>query len=323
MKDFDGHDRNNRTEEKIMELRQLKTFLMVGKLLSFNRAAEVLNYAQSTVSVQIRSLEEDFGVPLFDRLGKQVVLTEAGQVLMRYARKMLDIEEETHSEVSGRTQSRGSLSIRMPQSLSVCYLPAILSRFCTLCPIVGLDISSCTYHSLEHELKSGITDVAFLLAESISARDLESEVLGIVQLAVVVNPGHPLAGRLSISIRDLEGEAILLPKHDCSYRMVFEQMLTEARVKTAAVIEMNSLETIKRCVMQGVGLTIMPEISVRKELDEKGLAALPWTEEMLETAILMIWHKDKWISPTLQAFMNTVRDVISTRTERSLPGSSI
>lgn len=161
-----------------MELRQLKTFLMVGKLLSFNRAAEILNYAQSTVSVQIRALEEEFGVPLFDRLGKQVVLTEAGQALMRYARKMIDIEDETHAEVSGRAQPQGSLSIRMPQSLSGCYLPAILSKFCAHYPNVGFDINSCAYHSLEHELKSGITDVAFLLAESISARDLKSEVLG-------------------------------------------------------------------------------------------------------------------------------------------------
>lgn len=139
---------------------------------------------------------------------------------------------------------------------------------------------------------------------------------------MVANPGHPLAEKTSISIRDLKGERIILPKHDCSYRMLFEQMLTEEGVETAAMIEMNTLETIKRCVMKGIGVTIMPVISLRKEIDMKELAVLPWTEEMLETAILMIWHRDKWISPTLQAFMDTVRDVISTRTERSLPERS-
>ena len=293
-----------------MELRQLKTFLMVGKLLSFNRAAEILNYAQSTVSVQIRSLEEEFGVPLFDRLGKQVVLTEAGQALMRYARKMLDIEEETHSEVSGRTQPQGSVSIRIPESLGICYLPAALSKFRALYSHVGFDINSCAYHSLEHELKSGITDVAFLLAESISARDLKSEVLGIVSLVVVANPAHPLAGKTSMSLRDLEGEPIILPKHDCSYRMLFEQMLTEERVKTGPVIEINTLEAAKRCAMKGIGITLMPEMALRKEIDKKELVVLPWMEEMLETAILMIWHKDKWISPTLKAFMDAVREVV-------------
>jgi DNA-binding transcriptional LysR family regulator len=296
-----------------MELRQLKTFLTVGKLLNFNRAAETLNYAQSTVSVQIHALEEEFGVPLFDRLGKQVVLTEAGEALMRYAQKMLDIEEETHSEVGGSTRPKGSLSIRMPQSLGIYYLPEILGKFCTLYPNVNFGINSCTYHSLEHELKSGITDLAFLMAESISARDLKSEVLGFVRLMIVASPGHPLANKASVSMRDLEGERVFLAKHDCSYRMVFEQMLTEERVKTAAVIEVNTLETIKQCIMDGIGVTIMPEISVREEVNRNELAVLSWTEEMLETAILMIRHKDKWISPTLQAFMNTVREVICTR----------
>lgn len=296
-----------------MELRQLKTFLMVAKLLSFNRAADALNYAQSTVSVQIRGLEEEFGVPLFDRLGKQVVLTEAGQVLMRYARKMLDIEEETHSEVAGRTLSQGSLSVRIPQSLGTYFLPAILHRFHPRYPNVGFDINSCAFHSLEHELKSGVTDVAFLLAESINARDLRCEVLGVLPLVIVAKPGHPLAGRSSMAIEDLRGEAIILPKHDCSYRMVFEQILTEKRIKTASFMEMNTIEAIKQCVMRGIGVTIMPEITVKDEIHEKKLVVLPWSEEMLETAILMIRHKDKWISPTLSAFMEDAREVITAR----------
>jgi DNA-binding transcriptional LysR family regulator len=231
---------------------------------------------------------------------------------------MLDIEEETLSEVSGRTQPQGSWSVRIPQSLGNYYLPEILSRFRTLYPKVGFDINSCAYHSLEHELKSGVTDVAFLLAESINAKDLQSEVLGIERLVIVAKPGHPLAGSLSMVIHDLEGEAIILPKHDCSYRMLFEQILTEERVKTASIIEMNTIEAIKQCVMKGIGVTIMPEISVREEIRAKKLIVLPWTEEMLETAVLMIRHKDKWISPVLQTFMSTAGEVVSSWTEGAM-----
>lgn len=296
-----------------MELRQLKTFQTVGKLLSFNGAAEVLHYAQSTVSVQIRGLEEEFGVPLFDRLGKRVILTEAGQVLMRYAQKMLDIADETRSEVADRSQTRGSLSIRAPQSLATYYLPAILGRFLADHPKVSFDINSCAYHALEQELKSGVTDVAFLLAESISARDLDFEVLGIESLVIVASPGHPLAGGRPMSIRDLKGEAVVLPKHDCSYRMVFEQMLLERSVQASSTIEMNSVEAIKQCVMAGVGVTLLPEIAVRKEIREGKLVALSWNEGAMETAALMIWHKDKWISPALEAFMNAAREVMALR----------
>ena len=91
-----------------MELRQLKTFQTVARLLNFNRAAEILNYSQSAVSTQIKLLEEELGVSLFDRLGKSVCLTEAGHMLVQYSQKMLDIEKETLAKVSGWEEPQGS-----------------------------------------------------------------------------------------------------------------------------------------------------------------------------------------------------------------------
>jgi DNA-binding transcriptional LysR family regulator len=175
---------------------------------------------------------------------------------------------------------------------------------------VGFDISTCAYHSLQHELKIGVTDVAFLLTDSIQSSHLTAEVLGFESVVIVASPEHPLAAKSVIHIRDLENQSILLPKHDCSYKMLFEQILSEEKVEVANMIELNSVETIKRCVMEGIGVTMIPEIAVRAEIAQKKLAILPWAEDRLEAAILMIWHKDKWISPTLQAFMDTVREVI-------------
>ncbi len=77
-------------------------------------------------------------------------------------------------------------------------------------------------------------------------------------------------------------------------------------------MEFTSIEAIKKCIANGFGITIMPRMSVKKELEQKSLAVLPWTEDNLETAILMIWHKDKWISPTLKAFMDMMRNRINT-----------
>jgi DNA-binding transcriptional LysR family regulator len=107
-----------------MELRQLKTFKTVAQLLNFNRAAEILNYSQSAVSAQIKLLEEELGVKLFERLGKRIALTQAGETLMRYSQKMLDIEKETLTEVSGWKEPHGSISVRIPQrsELIICLL---------------------------------------------------------------------------------------------------------------------------------------------------------------------------------------------------------
>ena len=140
--------------------------------------------------------------------------------------------------------------------------------------------------------------------------ELKSEVLRIETLVIVSSPEHHLAKQPALSIRDLSGQTILLPKHDCSYKMIFEQALTEQKVSPATFIELNSLESIKKCVLRGVGVAMVPLMSIKKEIAQEKITILPWQEERLETAVLMIWHKDKWVSPTLQAFMDTTREVM-------------
>lgn len=98
-----------------MEIRQLRSFQTVANLLSFNKAADRLNYAQFSISAQIQALEEELGVQLFDRLGRRVRLTEAGTQLLEYANKILDLVNESHSEMAGAKEPLGSLTIRIPE----------------------------------------------------------------------------------------------------------------------------------------------------------------------------------------------------------------
>ncbi len=296
-----------------MELRQLKTFQAVARLLSFHRAAETLNYAPSTVSTQIKLLEEEFGVPLFDRLGKGIRLTQAGRKLVRYSQKMLDIENETLARISGREESQGALSIRIPQSMATYLLPAVISEFQEQFPRVGFDVSTCAYESLVHELKTGTTDLAFLLAESVPFSELKTELLGVEPLVIVSERDHPLSKLSSIRTSDLVKQPILLPKHDCSYKMTFEQILTEEKAGAATFMEMNSIEAIKQCVLRGVGIAMFPKMAVAQELVIEKMTILPWPDTPLETAILMIWHRDKWLSPMLKVFMDKVREVMKTK----------
>jgi DNA-binding transcriptional LysR family regulator len=292
-----------------MELREIKTFKAVATFLNFNRAAEALNCVQSTVSAQIKALEEDFGVPLFDRLGKRVFLTEAGQVLLRYAGKMLALEDEILVQVTGKEEPFGLLSVRAPQTVGTYFLPEVIEVFNKQFPKISLDISSCAFHDLNRELKSGITDVAFLLTDMISSQELNSEVLGIEKLVIAAHPDHELAAHSVVRTEDLKKQTLLLPKHDCSYKMVFEQILSARKVR-ATVIEYNSIEAIKQCVLRGLGITLLPESALRSEIEQKRLLSLPYSEGPLETAILMIWHKDKWISPALKCFMDAARTLI-------------
>ncbi|MFZ2445605.1 MAG: LysR family transcriptional regulator [Syntrophobacteraceae bacterium] len=294
-----------------MEIRQLKTFQTVARFLSFNHAAEELHYAQSSISAQIQALEEELGVRLFDRLGRRILLTEAGERLLNYAEKMVDLEDQTRAEMVGAKELKGTLTVKVPETLGVCRLPAVIKKFRARFPKVRLRFVSCSHDGLQKDLRKGVTDLAFLLAESIQAADLSVEALGIEPLALVAHPDHRLVAQPAVRARDLAGETILFSTVDCSYRRALESVLGAEKIKYDAALEFNSVSALKQCLMAGVGIAVLPEVTVREDISHARLAALPWAEETLEVATLMIWYRDRWLSPTLKAFMEVTREVLA------------
>jgi len=291
-----------------MEIRHLRTFLTVGKLLSFNKAAESLNYAQSSISAQIQALEEELGVKLFDRLGRRILLTEAGERLVPYAEKIIDLADETRTEIGGSAEPEGSLTIRIPESLGIHRLPSVIYEFSARFPGIRLKLVNCAHETLQKELRNGAIDLAFLLTESFQAADVEVEALGSESLALVGNPSNRLARKRLVRTRDLAGETLFLSKVDCSYRRLFEKILSDEGMSLEATRIFHSVGFLKRCVIAGAGITILPQVAISEEIESRKLVRLRWEEDDLEVSILMIWLKGRWVSPTLTAFMATVRE---------------
>lgn len=292
-----------------MEIRHLKTFKAVADQRSFHKAAAAIHYAQSTVSAQIMALEEDLGVRLFERLGRRIILTEAGEGLYRYAVKMLELVEAARAELADRIHASGSLSIRVPESFCAFRLTPAISIFRDLMPNVKLHFVTCAQEGLGRDLRKGVTDLAFLLTESIQSKDLTTEILGTERLVFVAAPTHPLAKTIPFDIGMLKDHTLLLSRVDCSYRRLLEQMLTEAERKPGMVLEFNSVAAIIACVTEGLGVTLIPEVAVRREIDSGRLVRLLLDEDDLEVAQMMIWHRDKWLTPVLEGFMEAVRKV--------------
>ncbi|WP_199617020.1 LysR family transcriptional regulator [Paenibacillus alkalitolerans] len=287
-----------------MELKQLKTFRAVAAELSFTRAAEVLSYAQSSVTAQIQDLEQQLGVPLFDRLGKRVTLTEAGKRLLYYSEKMLQLEAEARSVVPGNDEPSGTLRIGAPESLFTYRLPPILREFRTRCPKVELDFQRGQVCSeLRRAVMQGSLDVALLLDEPFQSDTLNIEHLLKERLCVIAEPNHPLTELETVFSDDLAGEVLILTETGCSYRLLFEQQLHAAEVRPGVKLEFTSVEAIKQNVMAGIGIAVLPEMAVRTEIESGRMAALRWAGDELSVVTQLAWHKDKWISPALRIFM--------------------
>lgn len=293
-----------------MEIRQLKTFWTLASTRSFSRTAESLNYVPSTVTMQIKALEEELGVQLLDRLGKTVVLTDAGYQFLPYANKILnDIEEARHfSSQSG--ELTGTVTIGADEVLCTYRLPALLRLFRERYPRVRLLFRPLSSHNLKQSLREGNADVVFMLDEPAVSADLHTELLLDEPFFMIVSPDHPLASKSTLSIEDFHGEHILLSEKGCSYRLYFYRTLLRKGADSLTELEFNSAEAIKQCAMTGLGIALLPEMVIKGELERGELIVLPWDLSVIRFTTQMLWHQEKWISPSLKVFIELAKSVL-------------
>lgn len=287
-----------------MDLKLLKTFQMVAMLNSFSRTARTLDYAQSTITAHIQTLEEQMGTPLFNRVGKHIELTEAGKRLLTYAEQLLNLASETRRAVGGDGIADGTLTIGAPETVSTYRLPAILRRFREAMPGVRIIFVPVPHQELFQRVIDGTIDIIYLLERNITSESLYVETIACDRLLMIAAPDHPLADQESISLLDLQDEAFLLTERSCGYRMVFERALMEAGLFRNLKMEFNSVESIKQFVMAGMGIGFLPEIAVHQEIERGDLVVLPYRQQDFEIKTLMLWHRNKWISEAMQALLD-------------------
>lgn len=293
-----------------MEIRQLNTFRMVATLLSFSRAATALNYVQSSVTTQIQQLEEELGVRLFDRLGKHIALTDAGKRLYLYAERILNLAEEARYAVAEGEMFTGTVTFGAPETLCTYRLPIVLQEFRRRFPQTRLAFRPLPFSGLQRGIHEGIIDVAFVMDDPVYATSLQVEPLLQEEIVLLVAPDHPLAARPAIRAEDLEGAQCLLTEQGCSYRNAFERVLNDAHIAAITDLEFSSVEAIKQCVIAGIGIAFLPKITVASEIEQGRLQVLQWGERRFHITTQMLWHKEKWLSPAIRAFIETTREVM-------------
>ncbi|MFE8698784.1 LysR family transcriptional regulator [Cytobacillus sp. FJAT-53684] len=290
-----------------MEIKQLITFSHAAENLNFTQTAKLLNFAQSSVTAQIKALEDEVGKPLFERLGKRLILTEAGHQFKRYAEKMIRLSEEAIMAANGEEELTGILTIGAQESQCTYRLPPILKEFKAAFPKVKLVFKPA--HSDEmarKQLMDGVLDIAFILDKVKPEGSLRIEELIKEELKLVVAPDHPNA---ILTLDELKYETLLLTEAGCSYRMMLEDSLKSAGVYPLDKIEFGSIEAIKQCVIAGLGVALLPEMVVKREIKEGRIKEFPWKTPDSPLYTQIAWHKDKWMTPPLEAFIQLTRKV--------------
>ena len=293
-----------------MEVRQLQIFRVLSDELNFTRTAERVHTVQSNVTAQIKALEEELGVPLFDRLGRRVALTDAGRRFLPFAEQALSAMEQGQRAVQIGAEPSGPLRIGAPESVLTYRLPKILRTFRRRFPHVELIFRPYNDATLAAELEAGKFDMAILMADCIPDAPIESKRLRMERVFLLCNQHHPLAKRQTVRLADLAGHTLLLTEAGCGYRAKLDRALAIENIRPGNVTEFSSVEAIKQCVANGMGLGLLPAIVVSRELRQHQLKALHWAGPSLDISTHILWHRDKWVSPAMAAFRDLVQETL-------------
>jgi DNA-binding transcriptional LysR family regulator len=290
-----------------VELRLLATFEKVASVLSFTRAAAELSYAQSSVTGQIRALEDSLGVQLFDRLGGRIRLTDAGERLLPYARQMRELAEEARSAVADAEEPSGTLAIGTMESLTSYRLPPLLELFHHRYPRVRLSLRPTLGDETRQALRQGTYDLGFLMEAETEHAGLEAEVLTEEPLALVAAPGHALAGA-PVTTADLVRQPLLATEPGCAYRDLFERELTA--LAPVEFLEFGTIEATKRAAAAGLGIALLPEVTVAAELAEGSVVRLAW-EPPFTLRTQLAWRAGKRLPAHGRLFLEQVRRLVA------------
>jgi DNA-binding transcriptional LysR family regulator len=290
-----------------ISLRQLRVFEAVARLSSFTRAAEELHLTQPAVSMQVRQLEDEVGLPLFEKLGKRISLTEAGRELFHYSRNIdrsLQEMEEVLESLKG--VNRGRLSVAVASTVNY-FAPRLLAAFHQRYPGIGLRLDVTNRERLVQQLQANSVDMV-LMGQPPEDVDVESEAFMDNPLVVVAPPEHPLAGEKHVSVLRLAEEVFLIREPGSGTRQAMERFFAEQAIAIRRGMQMTHNEAIKQAVRAGLGLSVVSLHTVELELETSRLVILDVEGFPLRRHWHLVYRRGRRLSPAARAFRQFVLD---------------
>ena len=276
-----------------MTIIQLETFLKITETRNFTTAANLLGYAQSTVTTQIKQLEEELGCLLFERLGKTIVPTAEGERLAEYAERMTQLQREIRLEIPGTQEIAGKIRLGVSESLCYNQLPRVLMQFRQQYPAVEIQLSFIMHDTFPELLKKGTLDIAYSLNPAADYPDLDILYEKPETLGFYTSPNHLLASRKKVTEEDLAGVPLLLTSHNCSFRHMLLEDLAGRGITPKIALETSSKEILRQFAANGLGIAFMPDMAAGGQAGKPLLKRLDWAGQDFPILSRVYVHRDK------------------------------
>ena len=292
-----------------MNLRQLEAFYLVIKRKSFTRAAEELNVTQPAVTIQVKSLEKSLNVKLIQHIGKRVQLTEAGELLYQYAEKIFDLVSDANEKMRDfKKLMRGTLQIGTTKNYARYIMPSLLSTFQKRFPRIKVILDEGNSEDMAKSVLEKKNELALISQVNLD-RKIKSIFFSTVEFVLVASPEHRFSERKSISLRELNGEPVILREKGSGSRAAILRKFQEYGIWPSVIIEASSLDFIVGYVKQNKGVSFMFEPDIKGELEKGTLKVIFIEEGNIIFFTDIIYHSEKSLSPPSQAFLKMVNEL--------------
>lgn len=292
-----------------MNPHHLALFRTVADHGSITRASEALHISQPAVSAQVAALERQVGAKLFDRQPRGVRLTAAGEVLVGYARRIDQLEQEAKRALEDHLNLRsGRLSVGASTSIGSYLLPEVMGRYARRHPGVQLDLTISNTESIQQRLEDGTFDLG--LTEGLAPADtFEIEVFREDRLILIVPPGHPLVDQGRVHLRQVLDFPLLVRELGSGTRAVLEQAFAQRGFELRPAMSLGSSEALKRAVAAGLGLALVSELTVGPELELERLVVVPIQDLAIYRPLHLLRPLGREAPRTVHAFIELLGEL--------------
>ena len=289
-----------------MELRNLYTFIRASELESFTKVADELGYAQSTITMQIKQLEEEIGKPLFDRIGKKVALTSVGQDILPYVNEILQYEKKIKAIGKTPHEVNGHIRIGVLESLFSYNFRNLLPIYHERYPKVTVEIKTASTSSLFEMLRQNTLDIIYVLDKKILDKDCICAYSNAEQVVFVGSPDNPITQKRHVPLAEVLQEPLIMIEKVGLYRKALEQEAAMQDLIVNPFMQIDNTAIITKLLRQGMGVSFLPVYVIYESVRHESLSIIDVDMNPVQFWSQLFYHKNSWVTPQMEGLIKVI-----------------
>jgi len=298
-----------------MNTKYLTTLVTILETGSFQKAATKLNYTQSTVTAQIKQLEEEFSIKLFEKIGRQMKLTQAGKDILPSIQAILQGEEQISNYGKSLSEITGTLKLAIPDSILIYNMQPFLQAYLKEAPNIQLIVNSIQSEEINQSIVDGTADIGINCEKDYYPDTVIHKKLGTYKVLLVASPFANVSLLDFVTPHQRKPISLICNEPKGYYQLELNKYLTQKDIVLNPYMKVQSIEAVKRCVMNNLGVAIVPTYAIEEEL--KNGALIPVKTELDEKTYnsVYVYHKNKWLSPQITLALDLLQSILKTEVD--------